>query len=251
MLAYQAAGLPPPKKIIWTRSPLEGVIAAAWQVVDPTWSQVREPVLDPVLDQVLGQVRNQVMGQVIDQVMGQVIDQVLWQVMGQVREQVRSQVREQVLEQVRDRVLVPVREQALRQVRSQALWQVRSQVGELIQEAAYGQHDVNWLAFFDAFREFGISEAEKLQGLNQIAENAGWFWTMSEFCIITERPISIHRDDNNRLHNPDGLAIEYPDGFGVYALHGVTVDKKYIENFESLTAHDIQEIRDYATLLET
>ena len=39
--------------------------------------------------------------------------------------------------------------------------------------------------------------------------------------MVSDRPIAIHRDNDGRLHNPDGLAIEWRDGWGLHMIHGV------------------------------
>lgn len=53
----------------------------------------------------------------------------------------------------------------------------------------------------------------------QMAE-AG-FWCIADgFAIVSERPKTLIFDDQYALHNPDGLAIEYPDGWGFSAIHG-------------------------------
>ncbi len=44
-----------------------------------------------------------------------------------------------------------------------------------------------------------------------------------------ERPSAIRLDDRRRPHCLDGPAIQYRDGTGAYAIHGVPVPQKYIE----------------------
>jgi len=41
--------------------------------------------------------------------------------------------------------------------------------------------------------------------------------------ILTERPTALHRDPDLRLHGEHGLALAYPDGWGIWAWHGVRV----------------------------
>jgi hypothetical protein len=123
----------------------------------------------------------------------------LGQVGGQVGDQVWDQVGDQVWDQVRD--------------------QVRDQVGR----AGYGQHDANWLGFYAAFAEFGIGAADRLSGMTRAARASGWWWPFRDACILTERPIELHRDERGRLHSIGGLALAYPDGWGIYAVHGVRV----------------------------
>jgi hypothetical protein len=57
--------------------------------------------------------------------------------------------------------------------------------------------------------------------------------------IITPRPAALHRDEQGRLHNTEGAAILYPDGWGVYAVHGVRVPSDIIESHASITVERI------------
>ena len=209
-LAYQAAGLAPPAMMVWLKSPLEGCHAAAMFKSDQVWDQVR--------GQVRGQVRDQVWDQVWDQVRGQVGDQVWDQVRGQVRDQVWDQVRGQVGDQVWD--------------------QVWGQVGDQVWEAVCSQHEAGWLSFFDFFSQ-ELECVGKLEGLITVARNAGWWWPFEGVCILTERPVELHRDPEHRLHNERGMAIRYPDGFGVWAINGVRVNEQIVMRPDTLTVEQI------------
>jgi hypothetical protein len=89
----------------------------------------------------------------------------------------------------------------------------------------YGQHDASWLAFYDYFKEVCglVEETKKLEGLWLIAKSAGWFAAYDTGFWISERPVFLSRDDRGRLHNDTRMAIEFSDGMGVYAIHGVRI----------------------------
>lgn len=149
----------------------------------------------------------------------------------QVWDQVRAQVGAQVGDQVWDQVWAQVRDQVWDQVGAQ----VRDQVGR----AGYGQHDASWLAFYDCFSNVcGLEICNKLRGLNLLAE-CGWWWPFAGAVILTERPNTLLRDDRGRLHNTTGAAVGYPDGFALYAVHGVRVAADIITNHESITIERI------------
>jgi len=57
--------------------------------------------------------------------------------------------------------------------------------------------------------------------------------------ILTERPTLLRRDDEGRLHHETGPALMYPDGWGIWASHGVRVPRQVIEAPESLNAEAI------------
>jgi hypothetical protein len=114
--------------------------------------------------------------------------------------------------------------------------QVRDQVGDQVYRAGYGLHDANWLAFFEYFADAcELNSARRLKGLNDIAQAAGWWWPFRGAVILTERPVWLARDDRNRLHCEDRAAIEYSDGWGVHAWHGVRVPRDIIMEPEKIT----------------
>jgi hypothetical protein len=95
---------------------------------------------------------------------------------------------------------------------------------------AYGCHDAFWLCFYDFFlNELDLKCCEKLTGLIEVAKTCGWWIPFDQMAVIEDRPTRITFDYRNLLHREDGPAIEYKDGFSVYAWHGRRVPKKWIE----------------------
>jgi hypothetical protein len=45
------------------------------------------------------------------------------------------------------------------------------------------------------------------------------YWTFEDVVVLTEKPIKIMMKDK-KLHNEDGLALEYKDGTGIFAIEG-------------------------------
>ena len=45
-------------------------------------------------------------------------------------------------------------------------------------------------------------DLSKLDGLNKITKECGWWWPFENAVILTERPRYISRDDQFRLHKP-------------------------------------------------
>ena len=210
-LAYQAAGLTPPRIVIWLDSPLAGAIGAEF--------------LRRILKEISGpQVGDQVRDQVWDQVRAQVWYQVGDQVWAQVWDQVRAQVRDQVWDQVRA--------------------QVRDQVGDQVWRAVCGQHEASWLSFFSFFREAcELEVCKRLEGLSMVARHAGWWWPFNGAVILTERPTQLHRDAGWRLHSETTAAIQYHDGWGIWAIHGVRVPQNVVEDPASITLGSIEKER--------
>ena len=115
---------------------------------------------------------------------------------------------------------------------------VRASVGASVWDSVYGQHDANWLAFYKFFRdECGLTEqTEKLSGLTELCQSGGWALPHEKICWVSERHCVVTRDDRGRLHSLTGPALMYPDGWGVYAVHGTRIPETWITDPKSLTA---------------
>jgi Domain of unknown function (DUF6745) len=267
--AYTAANLDPPVVFVWLRSPVEGYLAAAlcevwapggllprtprvatvrdkvWGSVvarlgDQAWSSVTKQVCKQVKDDVYGQLGQLVATPVCAQVWAQLGDHISNRIGPNVTAHIRNQFWSALVE---NEALDNVWEQLRSQVRAQVGSQIGAQIsrrlgGDVIREVCFelngheclGQHAAGGLSFYDYFRTvFGVLAADRVAGLIQIAECCGWWWPYRGLAILTERPFRLSRDSRGRLHNENALALEYPDGWGVYALHGVAVPKKYIE----------------------
>lgn len=163
----------------------------------------------------------------------QVKNQVGEQIWEQVKNQVGAQVWNQVSEQVRNQVGYQIWEQIWEQVRNQVDYQIWNQV-------SVGQHDVYWLSFYDFFiNETNIIKDHKLQGIIELAKHCGWYWPFKDVVILTEKPILLKRDDDNRLHCEDGPALLYSDNFSLWKWHGVTVPDYVITHPETITIQQI------------
>lgn len=99
----------------------------------------------------------------------------------------------------------------------------------LVWNASYGHHDAGWLGFYDFMREeLGLKEeTEELVPLIAIAKHTGWWFPYENICIASDRPEEIHVNDaDGNLHNFNGPAIRYADGFEMYMFNGIEVTKE-------------------------
>lgn len=53
----------------------------------------------------------------------------------------------------------------------------------------------------------------------------GWVYPVAEHVVISLRPVEMHVNPRRMLHRDGGAAVQYADGFAVYALNGVRVPK--------------------------
>jgi hypothetical protein len=163
-------------------------------------------------------------------------DSVVASVGGSVRDSVAASVwdsvRASVWDSVWDSVVASVWDSVWDSVRA-SVW-----------DSGYGQHDADWLAFYDFFRNVcGLEkETEKIAPLIDQAKHAGWYLPHANICWVSERHNVLARDERGRLHSLGGPAVMYPDGWKIYAVHGVRIplEKAHIiEKPETITHEEI------------
>jgi hypothetical protein len=106
-----------------------------------------------------------------------------------------------------------------------------------------GQHDAGALALIDLLdRAVGLRPAQPLAGQLLIGRSAGWWWPFERVAILTERPcmLAMAHDEQGRLHRPTGPVVAYPDGWGIWAWHGVRVPRQVIERPDTITVGQIR-----------
>jgi hypothetical protein len=118
---------------------------------------------------------------------------------------------------------------------------VRASVGDSVGDSGYGQHDAHWLAFYDFFKEVcALSEqTEQIDVLLEIAQSSGWYLPHEHICWISERHHRVCLNSRGQIHSHDGMAVQYPDGWGVWAWNGVRVNEQIILHPDSLTTEQI------------
>jgi len=116
----------------------------------------------------------------------------------------------------------------------------------------WGQQDAFWISFYDFGSEIGVNYSKTArEGLNiwkRITKSCHWFYPFSDFCLISDKPVRISRDEQGRLHNDSQKVIEYSDGWGFCSVHGVVVPDYVIEspneiNTEKIESESNSEIR--------
>ena len=214
-------------------------------VWDSVWVSVGNSVRDSVLTSVLTSVWNSVGNSVWNSVGNNVRDSVGNSVWNSVRDSIRDSVWDSVWDSVgnsvRNSVWNSVGDRVLTSVRDSVRDSVRVSVGNSV----YGQHEASWLAFYEFFREkCGLLEqTHKLVGLWELAKSAGWAYPTKDICFVSERHTTLCRDERGRLHNMSGPAIQYPDGWEIYAVHGVRVPENIINKPLEITTSRIDEQR--------
>lgn len=108
---------------------------------------------------------------------------------------------------------------------------------------AVGQHELSWLGTYDYLRDMFDLEAETapLRGLWQLAASLGWLQPHERTCWLAERPNLLRGDTRDRLHDANGPALRFPDGWSVWAWKGVEVPRWVIEQPEAITLASIDD----------
>jgi hypothetical protein len=150
--------------------------------------------------------------------------------------QVRSQVRSQVESQVGSQVWSQVESQ----VGSQVWSQVWSQGKTFYSFAYYGSiWDLGWVAFYDFFEQIGIKNESFNKFKTLIDCGIYDMIQQNETCFVCGMPEHISRDAQNRLHSTEKPATGWRDGFELYYLHGVLLEK---DLWEKITKKEISAI---------
>lgn len=267
-VAYRGAGVSGPDFIVWAGSPMAGVAAAhLWDRDLPLDAPLGFPVPVGDLDRVRGKLAplmsRRMAGDLHDGLQGlervrrRVYDDViefagkeagrrclrrgLDAARKRIGERIRGVVREPVADRVRRRVIagsVPARRLPAR-LRD---WDRELLLWDPLRGAVLGAQEGDLLPalkFLAETREPAI--AERLRGILQVARSCGWWWPRERLAVLCERPVRISRDFEGRLHAANGPAVEYPDGWSLFAWHGTPVPGHVVLRPDALT---VAEIRD-------
>jgi hypothetical protein len=249
---YRQGGLEPPTAIIWCGSPLSLALSRAITLDQKrrmpaadvsTWDSVCRSVGASVRDRVrdsLGRSAGYTVGtgvrhSVYRSVWRSASFDVYWRGGGTVRDSIRTNLAESVEASVWANVGASVSASVVESVRAgigKSVWRtVRKGVRNSIGESVHGSHDAHWLAFYRYYHDVLhlTSQTARLSGLCELAQSAGWALPHENICWVSERHHLLARDDRGRLHALDGPACAYPDGWAIYAVHGVRVPGYVIE----------------------
>jgi hypothetical protein len=90
---------------------------------------------------------------------------------------------------------------------------------------------------------------DRARAHEQTHESAWAWWPHRRFVLVCDRPSAIHREQigprgwsSHRLHNDSGPAVQFRDGWSVWAIHGVRVTEQIVMHPDTLTPTDIMAI---------
>jgi hypothetical protein len=236
-LAYAAAGLAPPRRIVWCGGPLEiAKQLAAATPADIIGANVKAQVFNQVRDRV-GTFAEIFWKEVLvaaaeiggHRTIGPAIDRY-----GECRA-VSAAVDRFVRNAANDHLSRPgVR---LRHAGRRLRGLPRLLPRWSFDEVAVGPHDLVSLGVYEYLHDAldWREPTRALRGLWKIARSAGWIVPHEHVCWVSERPNVLRRDARGRVHCADGPAVAYRDGWSAYAWKGVEVPGWAIEHPERIT----------------
>jgi len=143
-----------------------------------------------------------------DQLWGQLGDQLGGQLGGQLRDQLRDQLWGQLWGQLRD----------------QRIWNPNF---------LWGSQDLYWIAWGLFAKHIGVKLREdtdrRLGIMERISTQCEWWWPYENMVVVSERPKSVRFDTERRLHCEDGPAVEYADGYAMYAWRGLRIPEEWVK----------------------
>lgn len=109
-----------------------------------------------------------------------------------------------------------------------------------------GAADLYWLSVYEFGRRIGAeyddNTLKRMEAYLRYTKTCGFAFLYDDWAFVSDRQSILTFDAQRRLHNEDGPAMQWPDGYSVYAWHGTRIPKTYItERFER-TAADVMKI---------
>ena len=165
-------------------------------------------------------------------------------------ENLEENLRENLGENLRENLWVSLREnlkenlwENLGENLGENLWENLRGGGIYGYPSLLGNHDVGWLAFYEFPVKLGHDYPkeliEKLTATVNYAKSCGVLYAYKNLAIVSNRPSVLNRDAAGRLHSETGMAMQFRDGYGFYAWHGVRVPAKWIEDRANLDPNEV------------
>ena len=104
----------------------------------------------------------------------------------------------------------------------------------------WGQYD-SYLTAFRGVIGLRLPEHDRYAAWEACAINGGFRVMHKEFCIVSDFPLFLKKDEANRPHCDDGPSHMWRDGWALWYIHGVVVTEQIVLRPETLTVEQIRE----------
>lgn len=215
----------------------------------PIFIRAQSPLQAQYMINVFDQLRDQLYARMRDQLHDQMYDQMYARMYARMRDQMSDQLRDQLRAQLYDQLRAQMYDQLHDQMSNQVRNQMSAQMSNQMQYRStwfWGCLDSFWIAYYLfplVHLDSKFYVADLVSRLNEwvtLAKNGFLWYPYEGICFISDRPIRVSFDSQNRLHSADGAAIEFADGWAVYCWHGVRVPEAVILRPETITVERIE-----------
>ena len=167
---------------------------------------------------------------VFDQIVDNIYDKIFKQVQNQgynISSQVKSRLSERIFNQIYEQTGYKITEQL-----STKAWHQLEMIDELQwDEQGLGfAFNSSWLLLYSFLEKIGVIQNDDfLRFLGFLKKGIWSMRCFDQWCIVTEFPKKINRDDENKLHSIDGSSIEWKNKDKNYFIHGVSFKRELWE----------------------
>ena len=84
----------------------------------------------------------------------------------------------------------------------------------------------NWLEFYISVLHV-TCDGRRWEAFESLVKECGWIFCSDKVCTVCDRPRILSVDSEYRLHAEGEPAIQFADGYSLYANHGVILPEKY------------------------
>ncbi|MDE2098308.1 MAG: hypothetical protein KGL39_13730 [Patescibacteria group bacterium] len=105
--------------------------------------------------------------------------------------------------------------------------------------ATFGQFDASLMAECEVALTLTHETNATFEAMKALTQSCGWCWPTTHAAVICRRMTAVNFDDKGALHDDSGPALEYGDGWGVWAWHGVQVPSHVIQRPHEITSRMI------------
>ena len=162
----------------------------------------------------------------------------------QPHDQLRRQLHHKVIKQLYNDLKIGFDDSPLMFDDSQLTWSLEVKIAQLCEEIDISLDDDIWSPYYNFVNPraeiyyaslFNFCDSvlnctynlAKGKAIQSLVKYCGWIYPTKSFAIICDRPRKISVDNQQRLHAEAEPAIEFADGFSVYAYHGVVLPEEY------------------------
>jgi len=227
--AYLAAGLAPPRDVVWEEGPAELAVA---------WARRRGAAGDNVRALVVDVVRRRT-ELAVDRALALSVRMALAAEAGLSRVPGFCTSIDEAVLRIGDRALPTLRRRFVD-------FFPRRRARLSLAGSSFSLQSAPWLGALEYLHDVcGLQRHTRaLAGLWHIARNASWMLPHEHVCWLMERPRLIRHDANGRLHAADGAALRFGSECNVYAWKGILVPPGLIEHPERIDVRTIEAAHD-------